>query len=536
MDLKFNPLEHLETTMSKKADQYQNIRDSMNILFSEINIGITNQLDRSEKRNLIDKKFFDMLSDYENNFLNVITSVIDTTMKKSSYYTVSNWLNVIPDFIEKINENKKINISKLDTYHLLMKSEIIDFRDSIDEHNYLQISVSATQDSYDKRIKPRIEYMENCLATYEKRFGLVNKELFDKFYYEIKSKLETPIINAIEKIEKLAESAINDLEETFKFVVYEDNLLTTPIDDIRVKLNKNILSFFEKLRKRNYYIPVVDKFKLKYNNFIEKCIQSLIHERERVLENKLVIKNISETVFRNWSKIYDMLLKMDKKIIDIDCKYFFETNDKFQSHIYSIITKDSKYFKILYHYESDMFLKDFLMDVYSKRKVYTIDLKNMSSVSEYVVIPFVSDDIDMLFSNIFFEFANDINIKRIINTKATQLNLVCKSSELIIYNKETESVKAIMFQKMATFHKHIGQFMENDITRMTKKDIRKISKLTEFNKWINKKYNKRFIIDKKEIINMLLDNKKNKELEHLYKKFIFESRLMSDQICGVRVR
>lgn len=535
VDLKFDPHEHLKTTLSKKTDQYQNVRDCMQILFSEINIGITNQLDRSEKRNLIDKKFYDMLSDYENNFLNVVTDIIDSTMKKPIYYNLSQWLSCIPDFIEKINGNKKINISKLDTYHLLMKSEIIDFRDSIDDCNYLPISVNATQKSYDDNIKPRIDFMNNCLILYEKKFGLVNKELFEKYYHEIKTQLETPIDAAINKIEIMATSAINELEESYQFIIYEDNILSKSTDNIKKILTKNIDAFLGKIKKCNYYYPVVEKQRIKYLNFIENCVSNLIFERERFVENKNALKSIYDTIFTNWKNIYDMLLKMDKSVIfnnieETMKRYCFKKIDNLYSCVYSIFIKSNDFIKTLYNYDSDEHLKEFLIGTYSTRKIYTIDLKNMTTVSNYTEIHCIIEDIDALFRNMYLEFMSDENIKKIINTKAKQLKLVCDNSKLTIYNKNYVS------EKLGFFHKCIGQFQDSTIMKLTNNDIRKISKLTEFNKWINKKYNNKFIIDKKEIVNMLINNKKNTELKYLYETFIIESRLVSNCICGIRVK
>jgi hypothetical protein len=208
-DLVKDPKHNLTRVLTRYADQYQSIRDSIVHLFQPgIGIVKTESLDRSLKRALQDDNYAALFKDESLGFGSAIDTLIGDLPPGRS---AKEWKGGLAQIIHGINHNEKITIDKLDVVLTLAKLEISDYIRAIPASFFADLSIDAFQTTYDRIVKPRIEAAQNLLADFERRFKSVSKEIKDTYLQELATRLATPIDLAKRQMTGLAEAQINHL-------------------------------------------------------------------------------------------------------------------------------------------------------------------------------------------------------------------------------------------------------------------------------------------------------------------------------------
>ena len=126
-DLKMDPQENLNKVLEFKNDQYQNVKESIKKLFSELVAIKTETLDKLEKSLLENKNYNCLLMIKENNFKNVCDYIIQEIYKYNKFNNCSTYYEYIQRIALDLNENKKIDWDKLDLTKQISKKEINDW-------------------------------------------------------------------------------------------------------------------------------------------------------------------------------------------------------------------------------------------------------------------------------------------------------------------------------------------------------------------------------------------------------------------------
>lgn len=581
VELKFDPQVHLANTLAPKTDQYQNIRDCFGKLFNQTQIGITNSLDRSEKKLFNDKNFYSIITDPANMFQNLIGQILTIIGDSPSKFTLDTWLERLTSYIDKINSNQKINVDKLDTYQLLMFKEITEFKDAIDPSNYLSISVDATQEGFDANVVPRIEFKNNCLAMYETRFKLVNEELYSKTYDEISAKLMAPIDEAIGQVEKLAEAAIQTIIQSHPFKTAQQIYsLTIRNKDRPARVITILNTEFDRLMTKIniYYQPIVNQHATKYQTFIENCKAKLDLEQFDQRQNRLGFDNMKKYIRTNWSDIYPMLIKLDKKIIMDNytkaqkVNYYDDTNiayydnsslDNAESipiidNIQQKIMFDIFMTDLIYELLSDLpQLKDISKDElviqalnkrFNSNVVYDIDFKTRTISDKIIYFESTRQDIRNFIIGLETEFLHSDRINKIIKTKFDQIKTKIQDNrcELISCNIITDPKCGCnsKHKKLCVSSFDLSNIKSNKIryfvpyTKYYLRNCIKELKLVEFKKYLVSKFNKKFELDRRIMVEALIFNYQyiyHKNIRKLYLEFDIYYKLMRNQISGIKV-
>ena len=194
-DCDLNPSDaekNLNKIMAEYPDQYQSIRASITHLFQEpLRIVPTTSLDKAPKAFIDAGTFKPLLSDEENGFKAAIEAILATVTypSKNKNQNIAN----LPRIIEQINNNQKIDISKLDVVQLTTYKEIRDWIDQQPKENYAPITVDGTQKSFEENVTPRMNKKKAILTAFSKRFKSVPDSVKDSHYGKLAADLMEPI-------------------------------------------------------------------------------------------------------------------------------------------------------------------------------------------------------------------------------------------------------------------------------------------------------------------------------------------------------
>lgn len=498
-ELKFDPAKLLIKTLSKRTDQYQNVREAISKLFSGVKIGCTGTLDRSEKRLMIEGKFYDFVNDEENKF----KSVIDDVMKVKGHNKFSEWLSLAQYYVTTINENKKIDFEKFDVYNLIVRDEIRTFIDSIDDKHFMDFACGILQSEYDEVVQPKIDFMNNCLSMFKTKFNMVNNVYFDDNYKKLADKLGAPINRAIEIVTKATLKRLDveaDLFFRSKPIIHLDT------DD---EINTEIRQYFSKID--HYYEPAVVTHMKKYYDFVVHCkkeiarIDGIIAEYENMLQR--IINHAQEKSMGTADFLirYDILRgsNCDRHLSNQYNRYMCNDFDKYKKDIYTDIIKS--------HLNVATIVKTCL-------ETFDINI----SLSELTIDFVKCDDIKKITRwNVFCEdmeekFMKDMQIDKIIRTKLRRCGIVIKDDHSI---------------HVAYVNKKSVLPVKNKYQYYDKRDLKQKACLTEFNKWLNKRYGKKMtltgnIFDELLKYSTEASYEYNNDLIRLYKMFLTDRRIL----------
>jgi hypothetical protein len=183
---------NLEKIMAEYPDQYQSIRTSIRHLFQDpLQIVKTNSLDKAPKAFIDAGTFKPLLDDEDNGFKGAIETILATVMHPSENKNKS--LANLPRIIEQINNNQKIDISKLDVVQLTTNYEILEWIQQQPKENYAPITVDGTQKSFEENVVPRQNKKKAVLTAFTKRFKSVPDSVKESHHAKLAADLMEPI-------------------------------------------------------------------------------------------------------------------------------------------------------------------------------------------------------------------------------------------------------------------------------------------------------------------------------------------------------
>jgi len=193
---------NLDNVMASHPDQYQSIRESITHLFKEpLTLVKTELLDRKEKAMLESGEYLQLLSSSENGFDATIQHVMDVLAASEPRPGI---IQRLPQIIDNINTNQKIKIEKLDIVAMVADKDILEWVAEIDPCLYTPIKVDGTQKCYDELVEPRKKKRTALMAAFRRRFKGVPDSIREKHLVALASKLNEPILKAIQKCESKA--------------------------------------------------------------------------------------------------------------------------------------------------------------------------------------------------------------------------------------------------------------------------------------------------------------------------------------------
>ena len=227
-DCDLNPSDaekNLNKIMAEYPDQYQSIRASITHLFQEpLRIVPTTSLDKAPKAFIDAGTFKPLLSDEDNGFKSAIEAILATVTypSKNKNQNIAN----LPRIIEQINNNQKIDISKLDVVQLTTYKEIRDWIDQQPKENYAPITVDGTQKSFEENVVPRQNKKKAILTAFSKRFKSVPDSVKESHHAKLAADLAEPILVAITESTRKAEERVSAVKN-----VALENRKFPPIDN-----------------------------------------------------------------------------------------------------------------------------------------------------------------------------------------------------------------------------------------------------------------------------------------------------------------
>ena len=279
--------ENLDLLLTEHQDQSMNIVINMKKLFKDIKAYNTNPLDRSELKMLDSGNFYGLLENEENGFDDFINEINNYLAGIPPRIKFSNWYNNLTHYIKHINENKKIDFNKLDTYQQLTKIELLQYENELRKTQpdlFIPLAVNHTE-TYNKKIQTRIKMKDQIIKDFKTKFGIVNDNLKNEIYDKLINEITGHIDKAIKHNYDTAYKLLTDFTtQNFKLDTLEENI------DI-----ENIELF------------------------------SLINNKFKEIEKFIVNQDLTEAVIKiysGWKK--DIISQYQKFKIDINDKQFKE--------------------------------------------------------------------------------------------------------------------------------------------------------------------------------------------------------------------
>ena len=315
-------------TMKKQDDQYQNIRNAIKTLFSNITGLSTSYLSKNDKTNMKQHQYTKVLSNEDNNYLECVKSIV---MKLEMYMVKMINSKTINLLIDAINNNHNIDHKHLDLYSLISTNQLLEFQKNIAKELYDDIIVDGTQTMYDSVYIPRYNKYKQTMDTFDKMFNLIPDEIKNKERHDIDTELKNPLdtayVKTIELGQKLKNSVISNSREIkiqeykmFNMTHKMYNCLDKPYysNDKRQILIKGNKEYIKDIlySVTSHYINILDNMKYifshVYNEQVElysKSINKLEEKLNKSYENSNRMKTdidnqIDELKILSFDKIY----------------------------------------------------------------------------------------------------------------------------------------------------------------------------------------------------------------------------------------
>jgi hypothetical protein len=303
-DLKADPQQNLNKVLENRTDQYQNVRESVKKLFSELLAMKTEPLERSEKALLQNKDYYKFLENSENNFRNVCESIIEELNKSSKFSNFSKYYEYIQKIALELNENKKIDWDKLDLTKHISKQEITDWiTKNVDEKKYNTIEVDGKQADYENKIVPHQKYIENILQKFDNYFANTTPKIRDEIRNELQSKLTKPYDDAIKKTEAISIKKIGEryIKITSELISKYNNIKENEIEHIGNK-------YVERLEQTISTDEIINTY---YNKIVDSQFQNWKKNMH------VIIKKSIELAKKDYENKYnDKIIRLEKLLTD----------------------------------------------------------------------------------------------------------------------------------------------------------------------------------------------------------------------------
>ena len=364
-DLSGDPMELLNNLFLLRNDQYDNLRESIRLLFSEIKINTTEVMTKNEKNLVNDNNYDDMLL-IENNFVIIIEEIY-------------NLLKLLPKkninlelLVKNINNNNKIDYNKLDVYTLNTKLEIHDFIEKhiTNNNEFNDIEIDGLETTR-QLIEIFNENINKYILLFEKEFislPLDLKNIFTNKIKDLRNSYASYSVNnkdtAERKIIVNINKFINDVKtKTNSFYAITYSLLRSRIyskdnkDVLRElydQIDKLVIIFYKDSLKYEFSVyTMFYKNLCKFVKILDTKIKEIIKENDKIIElydKKLLTLQLKEKI-NNINNINDAMYGDYKKFINHEIP--FNDND-IDSYKYNILVIN----KIELNYKTNMIDSD----------------------------------------------------------------------------------------------------------------------------------------------------------------------------------
>ena len=324
-----DPRKSLDTINVTYNDQYQSIRDSIKLLFQDdIDIVATDHLGKSSTAYIDAGTYKPLLENEENGFAAAIEKILNSLEKPSE--KKNQYLTKLPEVIKQINNNEKINISKLDVVALTTSNEILQWLQTVDQSDFRVIDVDGLQKTFIERVEPRKTKKKAILTAFTKRFKSVPEKIKESYYTELSRKLSSPIDTAIHESETKAIARVAHIHEqaraerAFESINSSVNSFTN-IDSSFKKQYLRVIYTFEEACA-DLYEPVKERYVkwccAVYKGYDDALTRLITAETEDMAAVDIIYKNTLDnyikecTEYINTYTSTDILLESNKEIIN----------------------------------------------------------------------------------------------------------------------------------------------------------------------------------------------------------------------------
>jgi len=359
-----NPSKSLDTINICYDDQYQSIRDSIKLLFQdEISVVATDHLNKSSTALIDAGTFKPLLENVENGFLPAIEQIVDALLKPSD--KKNKYLHKMPEVIKQINNNEKINISKLDVVALTAENDILQWLQTWDSSAYAPIHVDGLQKTYIDLVESRKIKKKYILSSFTRKFNTVPEKIKNKHYNELNTKLSDPILKAIEEsLQKAEARVVNTFSRIQNGSLPKISSTSTSFTNIPETFIFQYLKVYHDLQEacEDIYEPVKEKY-LKicmaaYESFNKVLNEQEERENEYLERMREICKGVinlfieSETQLAKSRSDYKVLIHTNEELVaDSVKKVVLSTEDVIQkltsySEIQGIVKENSLSFTV----------------------------------------------------------------------------------------------------------------------------------------------------------------------------------------------
>jgi hypothetical protein len=323
-----DPHKSLDTINVSYNDQYQSIRDSIKLLFQDdIDIVATEHLGKSSTAYIDEGTYKPLLDNKENGFAEAIEKILTSLEKPSE--KKNQYLTKLPEVIKQINNNEKINISKLDVVALTTSNEILQWLQNVEQSDFSVIEVDGLQKTFMERVEPRKAKKKAILTAFTKRFKSVPEKIKQSYYTELSLKLSAPIDKAINESETKAEGRVGYISGVVKRDHEFESLNSSVNSFTSIERNFNKKKCLYQIYKfadacTDLYEPVKERY-VKWCNGIYKAFDDTLDkmikaEAEEMTAVDLIYKNILDnyisesTEYINQCTSTNILLQSNEEI------------------------------------------------------------------------------------------------------------------------------------------------------------------------------------------------------------------------------
>jgi len=312
--------------MAHHDDQYNSIRESVENVFAQpVKIIKTEYPTPKDDSFLSVSDYMGLRSIKENGFENAINSIIVDINAASPRGSLLN----LSTYVENINNNEHISITKLDTVALIHNNDLLTWLNKVPAELKAEIDVNGTQEVYEKNVVTRQAEVRKLKADFQKRFKQISetikKEHKAKLYEEIDGPIKRAIATSEEKAKNLAMAGgFTTLMNPQLIGMIPDAGTTkevSPIISQRLGAYQKFQNAMSHLYKpiRDVYDAMMNSMYAELNEKIEKAKE--IAEKQRNLVKKKA-KGMLES-FNNW---------LMEKINERDASIVFEKNADIYTH------------------------------------------------------------------------------------------------------------------------------------------------------------------------------------------------------------
>lgn len=259
------------------GDHFDSIKGGIKNLFDDISIVATFPMDRSVIKNINEGEYLSAISDHDSGYKQCIESILQICSKSSCVD-----INIVQQFekyIDEINSNIQFNNIHLDTYSLVIKTQIDIFMNSLNKDIFtpieLKTNIKDMDEIFHRFIQPRITSYYSAIDKFNEKFNKINPEIYESYLTKFKMSV-VPIINnaIIEVYLKFLKSNLDGMITafgtrilTFSSESHEDidKKIKSMIDERIETLNDDLEKSIVSKEKNGIHVNIINHLKILKN-------------------------------------------------------------------------------------------------------------------------------------------------------------------------------------------------------------------------------------------------------------------------------